>query len=129
MKAAKKRKPVWGDALVALLLVAAAVWSIFALPKPRGGGVTIHVMRDGDTVWTCALEKTMEPIRYQVEGDYPLMLEVTEDGVRVAETCCPGGDCFHMGMISKAGQQIVCLPNRLVVTLQGGVPAYDAVTG
>ena len=129
MKAAEKRKPTWGDALVALLILAAAVCSLLFLPKPHGDGLTVFAAVDGETVWSCALETSSGSIRYQVEGEYPLTLEVSDGGVRVAETSCPGEDCRHMGWISKAGQQIVCLPNRMVIALQGDTPAYDAVIG
>lgn len=129
MKAAKNRKPVWGDALVALIIVAAALCSLLALPKTRGDGLTALVTVNGSTVWSCSLAHAAEPIRYEVEGEYPLTLEVSDRGVRVVEASCPGEDCRHTGLISKAGQQIICLPNRMVITLQGGTPSYDAMTG
>jgi len=129
MNAAKKRKPVWGDALAALVILAAAGLLLFAL-FPRGGGaLTALVTVDGEAVWTCPLEDLKEPLLYTVDGAYPLTLEVSKDGVRVAETSCPGEDCRHTGLIARAGRQIVCLPNRTVVTLQGDDPSYDAVTG
>lgn len=129
MNAAKKQKPVWGDALAALIILAASVLLLFAV-LPRGGGeLTAFVTVDGDAVWSCSLNSLNEPVFHTVGGAYPLTLEVSEDGVRVAEASCPGGDCRHTGLISKAGQQIVCLPNRTVVTLQGDDPSYDAVTG
>lgn len=129
MNAAKKHKPVWGDLLVALIILAAAVWGLFALPVQHGERLTALVTVDGDTVWTCPLKDRNEPVRYTVDGKYPLTLEVSKDGVRVVETSCPGEDCRHTGLISGAGQQIVCLPNRTVVTLNGNDPSYDAVTG
>lgn len=129
MNAAKKQKPVWGDALVALVILAVSVLLLFAV-LPRGGGeLTVLVTVDGTEAWTCPLKDLPEPLMYTVDGEYPLVLEVNEDGVRVVETSCPGEDCRHTGLISKAGQQIVCLPNRTAVTLNGDNPSYDAVTG
>lgn len=129
MKAAGKQRPVWGDALAALIILTAAGLLLFALRSPGGTKRIAVVSADGETVWTCPLEGITDPVQYTVEGEFPLMLEVTREGVRVAETSCPGEDCRHTGLIFKTGQQIVCLPNRTVISLQGENPAYDAVTG
>lgn len=129
MKTAKKQKPVWGDALVALVILAVAGLLLFTAPSRGGSELTALVTVNGETVWTCPLKDLAEPLSYTVDGAYPLTLEVSEDGVRVTDTSCPGGDCRHTGLISGAGQQIVCLPNRTVVALNGDDPSYDAVTG
>ncbi len=55
---------------------------------------------------------------------------VIENGtVRVAEADCPNQDCVNQGSISKAGQQIVCLPHQLTVDIsdQEAAPTYDVV--
>lgn len=129
MNAVKKQKPTWGDALVALTILAAAVLILIALPNRGGTVLTAVVTMDGETVLTCPLDEIGPLTLYTVDGEYPLTLELSANGVRVTETSCPGEDCRHMGIIAKAGQQIVCLPNRTVVALQGSDPSYDAVTG
>lgn len=129
MNAAKNRKPVWGDALAALAILVAAGLLLFVL-FPRGGDeLTAFVTVDGETVWVCPLEGQHDSVRYTVEGEYPLTLEATKDGVWVVESTCPGADCHHTGVISKGGQQIVCLPNRTVIALKGEAPSYDAAVG
>lgn len=47
--------------------------------------------------------------------------------VYVKESDCPNGDCVRTGKISKKGQSIVCLPNKLAVRIEGG--ELDAVIG
>lgn len=129
MKAAEKRKPIWGDALTALIILAAAGLLLFALFPSDGTDRIAVATADGETVWTCPLEKVTDPVRYTVEGKFPLTLEVTYEGIRVVSATCPGEDCRHTGLISQVGQQIVCLPNRTVITLQGDGSGCDAVTG
>ena len=118
-----------GDFLVAagiLVLAAALAFALF----PRGKqGLTVQVTRDGEMLLSRSLKEISEPVKVEVNGQYMLVLELSEHGVRVVETACPGQDCRHMGTITKAGQQIVCLPNRLVVALQGDVLSFDAMTG
>lgn len=129
MRAIEKQKPVWGDGVVALLILAVAVLILVILPSRGGDKLTAVVMVDGEQIWTCPLAGVNQPMVYTVEGDFPLTLEVSSTGVRVAEAFCRGEDCRHTGAISSAGQQIVCLPNRTVVTLQGDNPSFDAVVG
>ena len=57
-------------------------------------------------------------------------LVVVENGtVRVSEADCPNHDCVNQGAISKAGQQIVCLPHKLTIDISDreATPTYDVV--
>ncbi len=44
---------------------------------------------------------------------------IHEGRVYVESADCPGHDCVNMGMISKAGEEIICLPHRLVIRIEG----------
>lgn len=129
MERTNRMRMTRGDFWVAagiFMLAAALAFALF----PRGKqGLTVQVTRDGEMLLSCSLTELSEPVEIEVNGEYALVLELSEHGVRVVETACPGEDCRHMGMITKAGQQIVCLPNRLVVTLQGDDLSFDAMTG
>ena len=41
-----------------------------------------------------------------------------EDGKVYVESCCPNGTC-SAGKIEKSGQWIACLPNKVVIRLEG----------
>ena len=56
-------------------------------------------------------------------------LEAEAGRIRVLHSDCPSQDCVHTGWVSRSGGQIICLPNRLVVTVTGGAAEADAVTG
>ena len=97
----------------------------------EGGALTASVVLDGETVAEYDLSALDGPVTLTPEGTaYPLTIELTPEGVRIAESACPGQDCVHTGWISRAGGQIICLPNRLVISLAGDAdPGFDAVTG
>lgn len=78
-------------------------------------------------------------------GKYPLSEDITVDidGVDrghntltiaggkafMSDASCPDKLCMHQGRVSKGGQSIVCLPNRVVVRIEGESDSgYDAVT-
>ena len=48
----------------------------------------------------------------------------------LSEANCPDLLCVHQGKIRYTGQSIICLPNRLTVTVEGGEDdGVDFVTG
>ena len=55
------------------------------------------------------------------------VVTVKNGKIGVTEANCPDHYCMARGMISS-GTQIVCLPNRLVITLTGA-PEIDGVVG
>lgn len=120
----------WGDlAVVLAVLVLAAASAAVALPDRAGEELTAVVTLDGEKVFSRPLAELAEPAELPVEGPFPLTLELSAEGVRVVESSCPGEDCRHTGTISAAGEQIVCLPGRLVAAIEGASPSYDAVLG
>ena len=114
--AADRRRPVWGDGLVALLVVLAAAALLFALRPESGNFLTASVVLKGETIATYDLSALTGPVEL--------------GRICIAESSCPGRDCVHTGWVSRAGGQIICLPNRLVISLTGsGSDEIDAVTG
>lgn len=43
---------------------------------------------------------------------------ITSDGVHMVESDCKDQICIHMGHITRAGESIICLPNRLIISLE-----------
>jgi hypothetical protein len=54
---------------------------------------------------------------------------IRDGAVWIAEAPCPGGLCRRQGKIRAAGQDIVCVPNRIHLRIEGVLPGQtDAVT-
>ena len=75
--------------------------------------------------------KTIEKISFENEavlrevqfsfGDHIGVLEIQNGKVRMREmdkNICPEGICSNTGWISKAYESIVCLPNKIVVSVE-----------
>ena len=129
--AADHRRPTRWDglaaAVVAILAVALAL--VLYLPKQSGNAGTVTIQQGGSVVDTYDLSRLREPLTVTVDGPCPLTLLLSADGVQVTEHSCPDGDCARMVLKSGTPGQIVCLPNRTVITLATkATPSYDAVT-
>ena len=72
-------------------------------------------------------------ITYDIEGaGGGRNLLVIEGGqAYLSDASCPDLLCVHMGKISRAGQSIICLPNKVTVEIRGKEKSeeYDTIVG
>ena len=122
--------PLEAIALLALKL-AAAVALLFFLQPEESNFLTASVVLEGETIAEYELSTLTGPVTLVVdEAPYPLTIQAEPGRIRIAESACPSQDCVHTGWISRAGQQIICLPDKLVISLSGsGSQEFDAISG
>lgn len=123
-----KPKPL--DALVVLavlLLGVAAAW--LAYGGENSGALTATVKHRGQVVARVELSSLTEEKAVSIDGAYHLTVTLDRTGAAVTDSDCPGQDCLHTGRITRAGQSIVCLPEQVIVTLEGKTPSPDVVLG
>ena len=137
-----RTKPAPADLLVAAAIVALAVLCGLRFWLPQGqtdGPLTAVVTIDGQEAdrFPVSQEELFSPRTYTNRG-YTLTVVPAGDsetlsapnGLCVLESDCPNQDCVHSGVITRAGQSIVCLPARIVIELHGGSgDGVDAVLG
>ena len=100
--------------IAVLLLLALALYLVLGAFRTEGGVVVVRV--DGVETERHALSE---------DGIYPLnggsnILVISEGQAWVSEANCPDRICVRQGKIHYTGQSIICLPNRLSVTVEGG---------
>ena len=113
------------DLWIAVLLLVCLV--LFLLQTGARAGSVATVQLEGKTIASLDLNSDVGKSIW-VEGAYPLRVTVTENGVEISESSCPGGQRSRTGPISKSGQSIIGLPGQDVVTIEGE-QEWDAVTG
>ena len=98
--------------ILILALIGIGLLVIFLGIKPSGSRVKVFV--DGTEVGEYSLAVDG---RFVIEGaDGGTNVLVIEDGhAYMDEASCPDHLCMNMGQISKGGQSIICLPNKVVV--------------
>ena len=123
-----KLKPGKWDLLVVAFVAAAALAStaIFWLGSTQQqGSLTAVVSVDGEEVERIAVSGTELEERIYQENGYTLHVTAGKGAVQVTESDCPTQDCVRTGVISRPGQSIVCLPARIVITLEGTAASSD----
>ena len=118
------------DTLVALTVALLAIVSalLFYLPRSQSGVLTVVITVSGQEIQRTPLsEFTAADVAH---NGYTLHIAAADGGVAVTSSDCPTQDCVHTGVITRAGQSIVCLPAQVVVHLEGTAPdAPDVIVG
>lgn len=111
--------------ILVILSFSGIIWIREGLPKGR----TVRIEVNGRPVYILPADK--EKI-VSVEGpEGRTVVEIRDHRVRVTESPCQNKLCIKQGWVESGA--IVCLPNRVVITIggQGNEPdkAVDATTG
>lgn len=130
MRRSPELRPVWGDAVVVLAVLALAlVCGVFTWGGGRAG-LTAVVSVGGEEIDRFPLDSAERT--YSANG-YTLTVTASPDGAQVSSSDCPTQDCVRTGTVSRSGQSIVCLPARFILRLEGPSEAdasgVDAVVG
>ena len=71
--------------------------------------------------------RPLSPDDESTQYTYFNIVEIKDGEVSVTGASCRNQVCVRHSAISRSGESIVCLPNRLIVTIEGG-GGYDTVT-
>ena len=98
----------------AILVIALIVFVVFKLNLKSGE--TVNVKVDGEILHSFSLQKNCEKIVSTKYGEN--IVSVNDGYVTVTSADCPDKICVKHRDISKVGETIVCLPNKLVVEIE-----------
>lgn len=113
--------------VAAFLLALLVIGALSAAAYGRARGVPQVHIRGDQGLWIYPLDENR---LLSIAGPIgQTVVEIREGAVRVLSSPCPEQSCVRTGPAARAGQWIACLPNRVLVTLEGrdrGAP--DAVS-
>lgn len=117
-----KNKARRNDIILIAALLAAALLTYVGLRLLQGGnaagGVAV-VTVDGAEYGRFPLNEDCEERIALSDGAYN-MLVISNGRADITEASCPDKICVRHRAVSKKGQSIVCLPNKVVVEIEGG---------
>ena len=113
-----KKVNLWDILLiVTLVTVCFVAWIV-----PRPSGKTLTVTVDGDVVATVDLS-----VDQTLDLSDGTRIVVSEGKAWVVSATCPDLLCRNTGAISREGEVILCVPNRISLQISG--EGVDAVVG
>lgn len=110
-----------GDAIViaVALLVAIAALFLFANPFKKGAEHLVAIVEvDGEEVYKRDLKDTQAHFTaHYREGENEVV--IGNGSAEIVAANCSDGLCVTRGKLVKAGQTAVCLPNHVVLRIEG----------
>ena len=108
--------------ILSLVSIAAILSIILALTSRDGGYIKVEI--NGKEIARYSLDE---------DGEYPIgegnVLAIEDGEAYMKYADCPDGTCVRTGRISKRGQTIICLPNKVAVTVvDDGAGGADMVS-
>lgn len=104
--------------LGALLLVCVLFWLGFRLFSGKTG-TTVTVTRDGEVYGSYALSEEQTVEITDADGNVTNVLTIQDGKAAMTSADCSDKLCVKQRAISAENETIVCLPNRIVVTVSG----------
>ena len=84
------------------------------------GNKYVSIQVNGEEVKKIIFDKKIIGKTYAIESEYGYnLVEIGDEEVRVIEASCPDKIDVKQGYISKIGESIICLPNRMVIEIKG----------
>lgn len=127
----KKRKH---DIILGLILLSfASILFVIDLTNVSSdtGNKKVVVSVDGKKIAEYPLKKDAT---YELSGSHlgTNTLVIRSGKAYISEASCPDKQCMKQGKISRAGEMLVCLPNRVVVKIvdsKKDEPVIDGISG
>lgn len=116
-----------GDLILIGLLTLVIIVSFLTIHFIRIEGKFVAIYVEGNLIYRLSLEEDTE---IKVRGIMGLTkIRVEQGRVTVVEAPCPNKICKKMGKISRSGEILVCVPNRIVVRITGKINSeIDSIT-
>jgi len=110
---------------VLITLVALAIGCLYGVEYSKDQGYRVMIQsEDGAQIYDMA-EHTIRSLR----GPKGLSeVEIGSSGIQMRTSSCRLQRCVHRGWVRRQGDMIVCIPNRIVVTVLGARLGVDAVS-
>lgn len=118
------RKNVFWLILV-LLVLAAGSWFLFRSDSTARDKVLV-VRKDQQVLQRIELKKVTSETKLIVPVEHgEMVIAYDREGGRVLSSPCPDQVCVHQGKITRSGQTIACVPEKVLVTITTAAKEND----
>lgn len=113
------------DIILAAALIIAGFAMSYILSFGSSTGSRLDISCNGEIFGSYPL---IEDRTISVRRDSHINKVTIKDGVvSMSFSDCSGQDCVHQAPISRTGESIICLPNKVVLEISGDTDEYDSI--
>lgn len=111
-----------------ILITAFLIFAGFQVYSFAGSKTYVIIEQNGNMVQRVSLGKNNPKMHIRVPTELgENIVEIDGERVRMLTAHCADGDCVRQSFISKQGQVIVCLPNRIVIKIESDISVDDDI--
>jgi len=117
--------------LIMILLVIISLAGVLIYKKHVSGTKKIAVIKQNSKVIrTIDLNKVNNTETFTVKYNkiHFNKIEIQHGKIRILDADCPDKICVKTGWISNPGQNIACLPHKLIIAIEGNDDNIDSIT-
>ena len=111
------RKIILNDLILILSILIVLGLALFVFKATRKEGNRVVVAVDGQKIAEYSIDSNINELIETENGNNTL--EIRDKTVYISQADCPDKICENHRPISKIGESIVCLPHKLVITIEG----------
>ena len=115
--------------IAAVILLVCLLW-YGRFSAGSSGGLAVRVTRGDKEIGTYDLSDDQEIEIPDENGNVTNVAIIHDGSVSMKKANCPDHLCIREGRIDSAGESIICLPNRVVVSVydpSGSQDSYDVI--
>ena len=110
-----KRKFITQPAALGCVVILALCAAGLFFKSAKDDGKNVSVFADGEYV--CSLPLSTDTV-YEIK-EKQIKIEVKDGSAFISESRCKCKTCVSFGKLSKPGQTAVCLPERVIIKIDG----------
>lgn len=111
--------------ILVLLVLAAGSWFLFRSDSTARDKVLV-VRKDQQVLQRIELKKVTSETKLIVPVEHgEMVIAYDREGGRVLSSPCPDQVCVHQGKITRSGQTIACVPEKVLVTITTAAKEND----
>ena len=117
-----------GDKILASVLILISILSFTVLKAVKQPGQIAVIKVENRQKFSKNLNKAE---KFSVSGHISATgIEIVDGAIRIIGSACPQKLCVRQGSIRQIGEIIVCVPNKLIISIGGTrKDKFDAITG
>lgn len=114
-----------GDFVITGIVLVVALFISLSFTGEAKGQMTAVVTKDGQIIKRISISELSEPLEFAVDGNYHNQIRVERGKIRFSDANCPDYICVKTGWLTKPGQVSACLPNGVLIKLEGSTGEVD----
>jgi len=116
-----------GDMVLLAAALAAGAVAFAVNAAAQAPGATVKVVLGHEVYGTYELAKDQEIAIDAGDGAWNVLV-ISNGTASMKEANCPNGDCTRQHGINRTGQCITCLPNKVLVSVEGAAKGeFDSI--